>query len=163
MGRNSTRHPMGLCGGGGLNLIVCQLVDCRFCKETKKNSVIKIKNQKREKMENFSRIFHSNLINQSINRMDSFRFFLKEQSVRMEMEIRRISTVSVCFSHLEMVRAMLIVLENLLGIQYQGVANKQMRHMSSQLTVNSCHREMFRIMGGQKCVQKHTRTTPIAA
>ena len=48
------------------------------------------------------------------------------------MEKRINWTVSVCFSHLEMVRAMLIVLEYLLGIQYQGVANKQMRHMSSQ-------------------------------
>lgn len=32
MGRNSTLQPISELGGGGLNLIVCQLVDCRFCK-----------------------------------------------------------------------------------------------------------------------------------
>lgn len=32
MGRNSTLQPISEFGGGGLNLIVCQLVDCRFCK-----------------------------------------------------------------------------------------------------------------------------------
>ncbi len=31
MGRNSTLHPMSEFGGGGLNLIVCQLVDWIFC------------------------------------------------------------------------------------------------------------------------------------
>lgn len=30
IGRNSTRQPILLWGGGGLNLIVCQLVDCIF-------------------------------------------------------------------------------------------------------------------------------------
>lgn len=34
MGRNSTLQPISEFGGGGLNLIVCQLVDCRFCKST---------------------------------------------------------------------------------------------------------------------------------
>lgn len=33
MGRNSTLQPISEFGGGGLNLIVCQLVDCRFCKK----------------------------------------------------------------------------------------------------------------------------------
>lgn len=33
MGRNSTLQPMSEFGGGGLNLIVCQLVDCKFCKD----------------------------------------------------------------------------------------------------------------------------------
>lgn len=36
MGRNSTLQPISELGGGGLNLIVCQLVDCRFCKHTPK-------------------------------------------------------------------------------------------------------------------------------
>jgi len=31
VGRNSTLHPMLVPGGGGLNLSVCQLVDCMFC------------------------------------------------------------------------------------------------------------------------------------
>merc|ERR1719219_891797 len=31
-GRNSTRHPILCPGGGGLNLIVCQLVDWMFSK-----------------------------------------------------------------------------------------------------------------------------------
>lgn len=35
MGRNSTLQPMSEFGGGGLNLIVCQFVDCRFCKKPK--------------------------------------------------------------------------------------------------------------------------------
>lgn len=30
-GRNSTRHPMGELGGGGLNRMLCQLVDWIFC------------------------------------------------------------------------------------------------------------------------------------
>ena len=30
VGRNSTRHPMSVPGGGGLNLSVCQLVDWMF-------------------------------------------------------------------------------------------------------------------------------------
>lgn len=37
MGRNSTLQPISEFGGGGLNLIVCQLVDCRFCKKTSVN------------------------------------------------------------------------------------------------------------------------------
>lgn len=35
MGRNSTLHPISEFGGGGLNRIVCQLVDCRFYKGLK--------------------------------------------------------------------------------------------------------------------------------
>ena len=31
-GLNSTRHPIGAEGGGGLKRIVCQLVDCMFSK-----------------------------------------------------------------------------------------------------------------------------------
>lgn len=37
IGLNSTLHPISEFGGGGLNLIVCQFVDCMFCKAHEKN------------------------------------------------------------------------------------------------------------------------------
>lgn len=38
IGLNSTLHPMLLLGGGGLNLMVCQLVDWIFCERNHKQS-----------------------------------------------------------------------------------------------------------------------------
>jgi hypothetical protein len=42
-GRNSTLQPIGELGGGGLNLIVCQLVDWMFCKKIE-TTITKIHN-----------------------------------------------------------------------------------------------------------------------
>ena len=59
IGRNSTRQPIELFGGGGLNRIVCQFVDWIFCGETKtklktRTSTFAISKMKKK---NFQKIF----------------------------------------------------------------------------------------------------------